>query len=112
MKDDDDDRIDLTPLEPSPARWEAMVASVAARAAAARAPGLPQQLAAWARPALAMAAMVVVVVWAATLLRGRPEPVGPEPVGRSSDGVYQLVDWARRGEVPDVDQFMEVIDAR
>lgn len=57
------DPVDLSPLRPPPARWEAMVASVTARAlaeaAAVRSP--LAFLVGWTRPTLAAAAAVAAV---------------------------------------------------
>ncbi|HEX2190971.1 MAG TPA: hypothetical protein VHG51_18830, partial [Longimicrobiaceae bacterium] len=57
------DPVDLTPLRPPPARWEAMVAGVTARAlaeaAAVRSP--LAWLGGWTRPTLAAAAAVAAV---------------------------------------------------
>ena len=108
-----DDRIDFSSLDPSrdPARWERVVAGVAARAAAARRAGVAVQLRAWARPALAMATALAIAVWTATLLRPRPTPTAAPT--RGSDGAAGVVAWASSGDVPaDVADVLEVIDGR
>jgi hypothetical protein len=64
----DDDRIDLSSLDPrrDPARFARLVAQVVTRARQRR--SLAVQLAIWARPTLAMAAACAVVAWALVLL--------------------------------------------
>ncbi len=71
MIDDRDQRVDLSPLDPTsdPTRFDAIVRSVMTAAAPAladrRAPGLLIQLGAWRRPLLAAAAITALLAWAA-----------------------------------------------
>ena len=68
----DDDRIDLSPLDPSrdQLRWERMVRAVAARGRASR--SLPEavlrDLVRLARPVLAVAAALALVAWLPSLV--------------------------------------------
>jgi hypothetical protein len=94
-----DRKIDLGALDPSrdPLRWERMVRSVATRGAEGarrRRPGpLALQLAAWARPALACAAALALVVWVPAWLR--PAPAAPSTaVAATSDATARLAAWA------------------
>ena len=84
--------IDFSPLDPSrdQVRWERMVRAVAARGRAVRRPPILR----YARPALAVAAIVALAVWAPLLIR-RP---GAEVA--TSDPATSLADWARSGETP------------
>ena len=84
-----DDRLDLSPLDPAsdPERWARFVDRVAADAArgvATRAPaarastGIAAELARWARPSLAAAAVLVMAA-AASLAGGARQRPAPRP---------------------------------
>ena len=92
-----DERIDLSLLDPSRdrERWERRIEAVSSRAAAARrAPrSVPAQLASWAGPALALAAGLALVVWLATPSR-KPPPPHPAPSGAASDPAFALERWS------------------
>jgi hypothetical protein len=96
---DDDDRIDLSVLDPSrdEVRWARTIASLAQQAAAARAPGLTQGILAWARPVLLAAAATALLVWGAALLVDRRAPT-PAPV--TPDPAVALLDYASSEELP------------
>jgi hypothetical protein len=99
------DPVDLGPLDPAldQVRWERLVRSVAARGAAGAALRRPRnlvlQLAAWARPAMALAAAAALVAWAPTLLRrGVPGTSRPSTASARStppgDPAARLAAWA------------------
>jgi len=89
----DEDRMDLSPLDPSAdtARWDRMVASVVARGmdarAAARRPSVADLLALWRRPALALAAVLAIAAVPVLLFAGAEE----EPAGTQGSTVAQAV---------------------
>jgi hypothetical protein len=91
----DDDRIDFSSLDPSQdaARWEALADAVAGRAIAARGRSatLPDQLAAWWRPALAAAAVIAIAVWASAT---RPAPDQAVGAGAGLDRDAAFAAWA------------------
>jgi hypothetical protein len=93
----DDDRVDLSALDPArdPARWNALVAGVAARAATRRRASLSRALTGYAAPAFALAAAAALAIWLLAPTRGAPV-VTAETYSESDD----LADWALRG-VPD-----------
>ncbi len=97
-----DPKLNLSPLDPATdaVRWERLVRSVAARgaegAARRRPGGLVIQLAAWIRPAFAMAAAVALVTWAPTWL-DRARRVSPTQP--ANDRAARLRSWAS-GEQP------------
>jgi hypothetical protein len=92
MSNPEDDRIDFSALDPSRdrVRWEARIAAIAA--AGRKRPSLFDALAAWARPALAAAAAIAVVVWGAAMLTHRTAPAQADPYA-------QVIDWSR-GQMP------------
>jgi hypothetical protein len=98
-----DRKIDLTALDPSldQVRWERMVRSVAVRgaeAAARRRPGrLTLQLAAWARPALAFAAALALLVWVPSWLRRTPTAPATAAAAMS-DHAARIAAWAASDE--------------
>ncbi|MBI2894024.1 MAG: hypothetical protein HYY06_10765 [Deltaproteobacteria bacterium] len=103
----DDSRIDFSPLDPSrdPERWRRMIDSITARALAARGPGsIPQQLLAWSRPALAMAAALTLVIWGAAWASG-PEPA---PQARTEPAVT-LAAWAADDELPPATEILQIL---
>jgi hypothetical protein len=95
MKPLDDDRLDLSPLDPTrdAARFEAIVRSVAARAAARPMRDASSILLAWWRPALALAASLALVPWGPSLLTART----PTSESLSSDPAAAILEWARAG---------------
>jgi hypothetical protein len=97
MDDDDDDRVDLSALDPArdPARWEARVlaAATAARAAARRRASLSRTLAGYGVPAFALAAAAALAIWLLAPTRGTPAMTRDHD--SESDG---LVGWALRGD--------------
>jgi hypothetical protein len=97
----DDDRIDLSSLDPSrdAARWEARIQAVAALAAARRRPSLERQLLRWARPALALAAGVALAVWA-TALQTEDPLTGAAALRGESQRTEALMGWAETGKLP------------
>lgn len=94
----DPDKLDLTPLDPSSdgARWEALVQRTAARALAARR-AVPAVSPLWlgllsvGRPLLAVGALVAVLAWLPSLLRGGAPTPAPAP---ADDEAQLLYDWA------------------
>ena len=101
----DDDRVDLSALDPArdPARWSTFVAATAARAAARRRASLARAVTGFGVPAFALAAAAAVGIW---LLAPAPDASSPSSAsalapapapGSVSDG---LAGWALEG-VPD-----------
>jgi hypothetical protein len=88
MSNMDEPPVDLSPLDPSRdrARWDRLVASVAARARARR-PSFAQVLVRGGVPAFALAAAAALAVWIA-----RPAPRAPAPVTR--DAADAITGWA------------------
>lgn len=93
----DDDRVDLSALDPArdPARWNALVTAVAARAAARRRASLARALAGYGLPAFALAAAAALAIWVLAPTRGSPALT--TETDNASDG---LAGWALRG-IPD-----------
>lgn len=108
QREQDDDRLDLGALDPSRdrARWAALVASVASRAEdKARRASVPRQLLVLARPALALAAVLALVVWGAAyfdVTSGVEVEAAPTDV---------LARWAQNDELPAPTQIFDVIGA-
>ncbi len=95
MKPHDDERLDLSPLDPTRdgARFEAIVRSVAARVVARPMRDASSILLAWWRPALALAASLALVAWGPALLT-----LGaPASNSLSSDPAAAILEWARAG---------------
>ena len=87
------DRIDFSNLDPSRdgPRWEGRVQAIAARAFAGHQNPVLWQLTAWARPALAMAALAALVCWLPALA----EKEAPGTASRAAtDGARALSEWA------------------
>jgi hypothetical protein len=104
------EKIDLSPLDPTVdlRRWNDLVNTITRRAIEARQRRLSvtYQLLAWARPAVAMAAAVALVVIAgASLSRfgSRTE------VSSAVKPALILADWAVRGEAPSTATMIEVL---
>jgi hypothetical protein len=91
---DDDDRVDLSALDPArdPARWSSLVTAVAARAAARRRTSLSRALARQAIPAFALATAAAVAIWVLAPARGAP--VATTETYSESEG---LAGWALHG---------------
>lgn len=99
-----DDRIDLSPLDPTadPARFERLLSAVVSDAVAARAtrPPLPStllDLTRWTRPLLALAATIAVV--ASTVLFSL-RPPAPESLAESVGVPRAMAEWVELGEHP------------
>ena len=99
---EDDDRIDFSALDPARdrVRWEARIAAIAA----AGRRSLLDDLRAWARPALAAAAAVAVVVWGAAILRPAP--------ASTRDPVTDVIRWSRGETASNPYELLEVVHAR
>jgi hypothetical protein len=92
----DEEPIDFSLLDPScdPAHWAKLVDSVATRAIGALRPwSVPLQLAAWSRPALALAAAAAAIVWGGAIFGSRRPTVYEEPA-------WAMARWAAEGELP------------
>lgn len=91
----DDDRVDLSALDPArdPARWNALVTATAARAAARRRASLARTLTGYGLPAFALAAAAALAIWLLAPARGAPA-ITTESYS-ASDG---LAGWALRGD--------------
>ncbi|HTJ44377.1 MAG TPA: hypothetical protein VL463_19875 [Kofleriaceae bacterium] len=87
---DDQEPIDLSPLDPSRdrARWDHLVSSVAARARARRRPSVARELVRRGVPAFVLAAAAAAFVWIA-----RPAPK-PMPPPASNDPSDVIIGWA------------------
>jgi hypothetical protein len=104
----DPEKIDFAALDPSrdPRRWEQLVGDVARRGLEARrAASVTRQLVAWARPALAAAALVALVVWLIAALRPAPTAVA---AARPADA---LTAWAWNDELPATATILETLGA-
>ncbi len=105
----DDDRIDLSALDPArnAVRWQQLVEGIAARAWAARRRKLTVgfQLVSWARPTLAIAAAVSLVSWASVWAAARQPSVSQE------DSTTTVMRWAMSDEIPATSEILEVVGA-
>jgi hypothetical protein len=92
---EDEEPVDLSLIDPArdTARWDALVASVAARARARRRPSLARELVRRGVPAFALAAAAAAFVW---LARPRP-PAGPPPASASRDATDVIATWGLDG---------------
>jgi hypothetical protein len=94
--DDKDEKVDLSALSPglTPERYERMVKSVSARGIAAlqQQSSLPAQLSRWARPVLAVSAVVLLAAAFGLL---RPSPQQPAQTLEQS-----LLGWSATDHVP------------
>jgi hypothetical protein len=101
-----DDRIDLSPLDPSNdrERWEELVGSIATRAVAARrqSPVL-LQLVAWSRPALAVAAGLALAIWGVSAVAAGDEAAA------DSDPAYALSNLADADELPSASLLLQLL---
>ena len=105
----DDERIDLSALDPSrdAARWDQMIESVAARALEARSRPSPValQVVAWAPAALVLAAAAALVVWLAPTGSGTPAATPPA----QQPAAFALAQWASSGELPKTAELLETL---
>jgi len=103
-----DSPVDLSPLDPARDRdrWEALVARVVAHAVAhTRRLTIAGQLAAWARPVLALAAALAFFAWAGAAL-------APHDAATVQSGAAEtLTDWAVDGTTPTTTQVLELMEA-
>ena len=90
----DEDRLDLSPLDPTrnSARFDAMVRSVVARAAGPAAPGAAALMVRWWRPALALAASMALAAWGPSLVSARSTVASG-----AADPAAALLQWSRAG---------------
>ncbi len=103
----DPEKIDFTALDPARQHtlWEQRITRVT-RLALARQRELrsvPQQLITWARPALAMAAALALLIWSSFLFHD------PNPQAKSTDPAYLLSHWALSDEVPSPTEVLTVL---
>lgn len=100
------EKIDFGVLDPSRdgARWQRMMRSVTERALMRRrAPiSIPIQLISWARPTLAIAAALTMLVWIGALI-GRP--VRPQ----SADLDQALSQWQAKSDVLAAERLMQAL---
>jgi len=105
-----DEKIDLSVLDPSrdEERWERLVESVASRAWSARRRRLTvgNQLTAWARPGLAIAAAVAIAVWAGALTSAEKRAAA---TGSQAEPAFVLAGWAVSDQVPETSKILEVL---
>ena len=94
----EDEKLDLSSLDPARDReaWRRRVDDVIARGVAARrARGFAHDLRALARPAVLLAAAVVLLVWSASWLAPRP---ARGTAGATVDPTARLVEWSTSAE--------------
>jgi hypothetical protein len=98
VSDDDDDRLDLSPLDPArdPRRWESLVARTTARALAGRAAPPPTLRAELARYSVPLVAAALLVCASALALAQRTS------TSSASDGLSAdaFSEWANQGDIP------------
>jgi hypothetical protein len=103
----DPERVDLSALEPfGGPEGLARVATRLAREAMLRRsrPSLVAQLFSWSRPALALAAALVVLAWASALTVGQ----GDESLPTASPALA-LAQWEQAGQVPSATTVLQVL---
>jgi hypothetical protein len=105
----DDDKIDFSSLDPmcDRVRFEGMVQTIVERASAktdalSDEPSIASQLATWARPALALAAGLTVLVWAGALF-SKPT------ASQTTQPAWALSTWAFNDQVPAANEILEVM---
>jgi hypothetical protein len=100
----DDEKVDLSPLEPFGDRdqRERLVRALARRAADGVQHPVLSDLSRWARPVLAVAAALALLAWLPSLLDQR----------ESADPASAILRWARRNEVPPTGELLTVLEAR
>lgn len=105
MMEDDEDKIDLTALDPmrDSEHWNRLVVSITDRARTrVRAKrSVTGQLAAWARPTLAVAAALCLIVWLGAL--SQRDSAG-------EDAVELLSHWANGAELPATSNILEAFN--
>jgi hypothetical protein len=92
----EDERLDLSPLDPTrdELRFERMVRSIASRAAAGRAADTGTVIVRWWRVALAVAASLAIAAWAPWLVSGSRSA---DAAVTQHDPAESLLEWARTG---------------
>lgn len=102
----DGEKIDFGALDPSrdDERWQRMMRSVTDRAIGGRRPlrSIPNQLLSWARPTLAIAAALTMLVWVGALL-GRPVRTQP------ADFDQALSQWQASSDVLAAERLMQAL---
>lgn len=99
------EKIDFEALDPTrdAQRWEQMLSSVTDRVHAPRRPrSIPLQLVSWARPTLAIAASLALVVWIGALLA---RPTQPQP----TELAQAMSQWLEKGDAHAAEQLIEVM---
>ncbi|MDY0004240.1 MAG: hypothetical protein RBU30_23270 [Polyangia bacterium] len=113
-----DDKIDFSALDPSrdAEGWEERVQEVARMALARHRPraALPEQLVAWLRPAMVLAAALALLVWGAALGGlGRSEPAQTGQVPRSeapgAEPALLVARWAAEDARPTPMELLRVL---
>jgi hypothetical protein len=106
----DDDKLDFSALDPTRDRvgWERRIASVATRGLAARRRSLTvtQQLGAWQRPVLAVAAALAAASWLGVFAGERWGSVEPQ---ESAEVVWSR--WTLGEEVPQTSEIFAMVEA-
>lgn len=106
----DDERLDLSALDPSrdSARWDRLVTSIAERAAGKRREQLTMthQLMVWARPVLAIAAALALVSWCGAWAHGTTHTA---PATRVEQPESVLSRWAASGGQPSAARMLSVL---
>lgn len=108
MRPVDDDKLDLSPLDPTldAAGFEAMVQSIAARAARQIAAAPEEIMLRWWRPALALAASMAMAAWGPSLLAAR------QPTSASAqDPAAALLQWSRGEGASSAAEILESLGA-
>ena len=101
----EDEKIDFGALDPSrdAQRWERMLSSVIDRVHKKRRPrSISLQLVSWARPTLAIAASLALVVWVGALVGRSPRTQPPELTQAMSQ-------WLVNGDASAAEQLIEVM---
>jgi negative regulator of sigma E activity len=105
-----EERIDLSPLDPSrdEARWEAMIQSAVSRGLAARERPYTiwSQLLEWAVPALAVAATAALAVWVGAVIWGKSDQGSAT---RPAEPTQVLTQWAAADASPATNRILEVL---
>ena len=122
-----DEKMDLSVLDPArdAERWNSLVESVARKAWNSRRQQLTVsfQIVSWARPALAIAASLALVSWAATWAQARTGASSAYTDGvtgvtgvtrdrKDQDPTTLLAQWAEADELPPTLEILRVLGAR
>jgi len=106
----DEERLDLSAIDPSHdhEHWDRLVRSVASRGWAAHRArvSVHLQLVSWARPVLAVAAMVALFSWAGALSAPRASGIRS---ASSEDPVVALAKWSQSDALPSTDRVLYVM---